>query len=109
MKNLLKEMENKFIVDDRDDSVFISKFIELEENKDLVRDIEKDQNLTVEYEDMSMYWYGVGIFNIIVNGKVYEIILKYGYPQDGELHDGDGELPTIPTIEVKCKEFIKVA
>lgn len=112
MKNLLRlieEMENKFIVEDEDDLVFISKFKELASNKDLVMDIEKDNNFSVEYEDLSMYWYAVGKFNITANNEEYEVILKYIYPQDGELHDGNGEIPDIPAIVVERKEIVKAA
>lgn len=112
MKSLLRlieEMENQFTVNDRDDLVFKSKLKELASNKDLVMNIEKDQNFKVEYEDLSEYWYAVGKFNITVKNKEYEIILKYTYPQDGELHDGNGEIPDVPVILVERKEILGVA
>ncbi|WP_338659712.1 hypothetical protein QJR30_07530 [Paraclostridium sordellii] len=108
MKNLLKLlncMKDKVILKDEDDLDFLSKFKELAKKEELVNDIETN-NFKVEYEDLSSYWGAIGKFYIDILDekdyiiKKYTLILKYGYPQDGELHDGDGELPTIPTIEI---------
>ncbi|MBW4861754.1 MAG: hypothetical protein KZY55_05020 [Paeniclostridium sp.] len=103
--NLLNCMKDKVILKDEDDLDFLSKFKELAKKEELVNDIETN-NFKVEYEDLSSYWGAIGKFYIDILDekdyiiKKYVLILKYGYPQDGELHDGDGELPTIPTIEI---------
>ena len=107
MKDLLKLlncMKDKFILKDEEDLDFLSKFKELAQKEELVNDVETN-NFKVEYESINRYC-TVGRFYIDILDekdyiiKKYTLILKYGYPQDGELHDGDGELPTIPTIEI---------
>lgn len=105
IEKLISCMESKFEVKDEDDLVFKEKFKELKNHIGLVKDCKKP--FYIEYEDMSMYWHGVGKFDIgiIDEGdnkiKQYEISLCYSYPQD-EIIDGEGILPTTPTLIVKC-------
>lgn len=112
IEKLVTCMENSFVANDEDDLIFKDKFKDIVKHQKLIEDCRKNK-FYIEYEDLSMYWYAVGKFIVSIvdhqqnKMRIYEIILKYTYPESNIYNDGcsDDEytdIPTVPTLVVEC-------
>lgn len=105
IEKLIACMKDKFTTQDEDDLVFKEKIKDIIKHEDLVENCKNP--FYVEYEEINMY-YTVGQYNISIvdesNNKLktYEVLLQYTYNQSDYDSESFGDLPTTPTLIVKC-------